>query len=88
MRGSILYLLLFSFLITMNLSPDLPSPNLFSLSGQNILITGATRGMTVLNYSISPVLNYNQGSVPPVRSPWPKLALPYVLCCAILPAPI
>lgn len=29
----------------MDLTPSTPAPNLFSLSGQNILITGATRGI-------------------------------------------
>ena len=28
----------------MDSTPSTPAPNLFSLSGQNILITGATRG--------------------------------------------
>ena len=32
----------------MDLTPSTPAPNLFSLRGQNILITGATRGNTHL----------------------------------------
>ena len=35
----------------MDPTPSVPSPNLFSLAGQNVLITGATRGM----FSSSPI---------------------------------
>ena len=33
----------------MDLTPSTPAPNLFSLSGQNILITGATRGNRLIS---------------------------------------
>ena len=32
----------------MDPTPTVPAPQLFSLAGQNVLITGATRGMFIL----------------------------------------
>ena len=44
----------------MELSPSVPSPSLFDLSGQNVLITGASRGQSrtslSLHYLISPLV--------------------------------
>lgn len=46
----------------MDPTPSTPAPNLFSLSGQNILITGATRGKDSLTSSSGNLLNQQKES--------------------------
>ncbi len=50
-------------------SPSVPAPSLFDLSGQNVLITGASRGQShtslSLHYLISPLVPVYSRSLSP-----------------------